>query len=58
MTYIALNKERTVTFEPDKEDDEITEGVVQWKRKHGQPISLFALSANQCKGVKWLMDTA
>ena len=41
------------TFEYDKEDDEIMEGVVQWKRKHGQPISLFALSANQCKGVEW-----
>ena len=39
------------------EDDEITEGVAQWKRKHGQPISLFALSANQRKGVKLLMDT-
>ena len=54
---MPMNKERTFTFEYDKEDDEITEGVVQWKRKHGQPISLFALSANQCKGVKWLMDT-
>ena len=30
---------------------------MQWKRKHGQPISPFALSANQCKGVKWLLDT-
>ena len=54
---MPMNKERTCTFEHDKEDDEITEGVVQWKKKHGQPISLFALSANQCKGVKWLMDT-
>ena len=54
---MPMSKERTFTFEYDKEDDEITEGVVQWKRKHGQPISLFALSANQCKGVKWLMDT-
>ena len=64
---MPTNKERTFTceydtfeydtFEYDKEDDKITEGVVQWKRKHGQPISLFALSANQCKGVKWLMDT-
>ena len=54
---MPMNKERTFTFEYDKEDDEITEGVVQWKRKHGQPISLFALSASQCKGVKWLMDT-
>ena len=36
-----MNKERTFTFEYDKEDDEIAEGVVQWKRKHGQPISLF-----------------
>ena len=54
---MPMNKERTFTFEYDKEDDEITEGAVQWKRKHGQPISLFALSANQCKGVNWLMDT-
>ena len=54
---MPMNKERTFTFEYDKEDDENIEGVVQWKRKHGQPISLFALSANQCKGVKWLMDT-
>ena len=54
---MTTNKERTFTFEYDKEDDEITEGVVQWKMKHGQPTSLFALSANQCKGVKWLMDT-
>ena len=54
---MQMNKERTFTFEYDKEDDKITEGVVQWKRKHGQPISLLALSANQCKGVKWLMDT-
>ena len=46
---MPMNKERTFTFEYDKEDDEIAEGVVQWKRKHGQPISLFALSANQCK---------
>ena len=53
---MPMNKERTFTFEYDKEDDEITEGVVQWKRKYGQPINLF-LSANQCKGVKWLMDT-
>ena len=30
---------------------------MQGKKKHGQPISLFALSANQCKGVKWLIDT-
>ena len=54
---MPMNKERTFTFEYDKEDDEITQGVVQWKRKHGQPISLFALSANQRKGVKCLMDT-
>ena len=54
---MQVNKERTFTFEYDKEDDEITEGVVQWKKKHGQPMSLFAMSANQCKGVKWLMDT-
>ena len=54
---MPMNKEQTFTFEYDKENDEIVEGVVQWKRKHGQPISLFALSANQCKGVKWLMDT-
>ena len=54
---MPMNKERTFTFKYDKEDDEITEGVVQWKRKHGQPVTLFALSANQRKGVKWLMDT-
>ena len=36
MNEVAkMNKERTFTFEYDKEDDEITEGVVQWKRKHG-----------------------
>ena len=42
---MPLNQERTFTFEYDKQDGEIMEGVVQWKRKHGQPISLFALSA-------------
>ena len=50
---MQMNKERAFTFEYDKEGDEITEGVVQWKRKHGQPMSLFSLSANQCKGVEW-----
>ena len=54
---MPMNKERTFTFEYDKEDDEISEGVVQWKRKHGQFISPFVLSANPCKGVKRLMDT-
>ena len=54
---MPMNKERTFTFEYDKEDDEITEGVAHWKKKQGQPISLFALSANQCNGVKMLMDT-
>ena len=52
-----MNKQRTFTFQYDKEDHKITEGVVQWKKKHGQPISLFAMSANQRKGVKWLVDT-
>ena len=33
---MPTHKERTFTFDYDKEDDEITEGVVQWKRKHGQ----------------------
>ena len=42
-----MNKERTFTFEYDNEDDEIAEGVVQWKKKHGQPISLFALEPMQ-----------
>ena len=55
---MPTNKERTFNSKVyDKEDDEITEGAAQWKRKRGQPINLFALSANQCKGVKWLMDT-
>ena len=49
---MPMNKERTFTLEYDKEDDEITEGGAQWKRKHGQPISLFALSAHQRNG-KW-----
>ena len=46
MTYIVLTKRQRTRSEPHDK-----------KRKHGQPISLFAMSANQCKGVEWLMDT-
>ena len=44
-------------FEYDRNKDEIKESAVDWKKQHGMPKNVFAMSTCISKRVKWLMDT-
>ena len=44
-------------FEYDRNKDEIKEAAIDWKKQHGLPKNVFAMSTCISKRVKWLMDT-
>ena len=44
-------------FEYDRSKDEIKESAADWKKQHGLPKNVFAMSTCISKRVKWLMDT-
>ena len=55
--YFPVTKENTIVFEYDQIEDEIKEAVIDWKKQHGQPKTVFAMSTCISKRAKWLMDT-
>ena len=55
--YFPVTKENTIVFEYDRIEDEIKEAVIDWKKQHGLPKNVFAMSTCINKRVKWLMDT-
>ena len=55
--YFPVTKESTIMFEYDRNKDEIKESAVDWKKQHGLPKNVFAMSTCISKRVKWLMDT-
>ena len=52
--YFPVTKEK---FEYDRVEDEIKEAVIDWKKQHGMPKNVFAMSTCISRRVKWLMDT-
>ena len=55
--YFPVSKENTIVFEYDRVEDEIKEAVIDWKKQHGLPKNVFAMSTCISRRVKWLMDT-
>ena len=55
--YFPVTKESSIMFEYDRNKDEIKESAVDWKKQHGLPKNVFAMSTCISKRVKWLMDT-
>ena len=55
--YFPVTKESTIVFEYDRNKDEIKEAAIDWKKQHGLPKNVFAMSTCISKRVKWLMDT-
>ena len=55
--YFPVTKESSIMFEYDRNKDEIKESAVDWKKQHGMPKNVFAMSTCISKRVKWLMDT-
>ena len=55
--YFPVTKESAVVFEYDRNKDEIKEAAIDWKKQHGLPKNVFAMSTCISKRVKWLMDT-
>ena len=55
--YFPVTKENTIVFEYDRIENEIKEAVIDWKKQHGLPKNVFAMSTCINKRVKWLMDT-
>ena len=55
--YFPVTKESSIMFEYDRNKDEIRESAVDWKKQHGMPKNVFAMSTCISKRVKWLMDT-
>ena len=55
--YFPVTKESSIMFEYDQSKDEIRESAVDWKKQHGLPKNVFAMSTCISKRVKWLMDT-
>ena len=55
--YFPVTKENTIVFEYDRVKDEIKEAVIDWKRQHGLPKNVFAMSTCISRRAKWLMDT-
>ena len=55
--YFPVTKENTIVFEYDRVEDEIKEAVIDWKKQHGMPKNVFAMSTCISRRVKWLMDT-
>ena len=54
-----MTNENTIVFEYDRVKDEIKEAVIviDWKRQHGLPKNVFAMSTRISRRAKWLMDT-
>ena len=55
--YFPVTKESAIVIEYDRNKDEIKEAAIDWKKQHGLPKNVFALSTCVSKRVKWLMDT-
>ena len=55
--YFPVTKENTIVFEYDRVEDEIKEAVIDWKKQHGLPKNVFAMSTCISRRAKWLMDT-
>ena len=55
--YFPVTKKSAIMFEYDRNKDEIKESAVDWKKQHGLPKNVFAMSTCINKRVKWLMDT-
>ena len=55
--YFPVTKESSIMFEYDESKDEIKESAVDWKKQHGLPKNVFAMSTCISKRVKWLIDT-
>ena len=55
--YFPVTKESTIVFEYDRNKDKIKEAAIDWKKQHGLPKNVFAMSTCISKRVKWLMDT-
>ena len=55
--YFPVTKESSIMFEYDRNKDETKESAVDWKKQHGMPKNVFAMSTCISKRVKWLMDT-
>ena len=47
-----VTKENTIVFEYDRNEDEIKEAVIDWKKQHGLPKNVFAMSTCINKRVK------
>ena len=55
--YFPVTKENTIVFEYDRVEDEIKDAVIDWKKQHGLPKNVFAMSTCISRRAKWLMDT-
>ena len=55
--YFPVTKENTIVFEYDRVEDEVKEAVIDWKKQHGLPKNVFAMSTCISRRAKWLMDT-
>ena len=55
--YFPVTEENTIVFEYDRVEDEIKEAVIDWKRHHGLPKNVFAVSTCISRRAKRLMDT-
>ena len=55
--YFPVTKENTIVFEYDRVEDEIKEAVIDWKKQHGLPKNVFAMSTCISRRANWLMDT-
>ena len=55
--YFPVTKENTIVFEYDRVEDEIKEAVIDWKKQHGLPKNVFAMSTCISRRAKRLMDT-
>ena len=55
--YFPVTKENTIVFEYDRVEGEIKEAVIDWKKQHGLPKNVFAMSTCISRRAKWLMDT-
>ena len=52
-----MTKGNTIVLEYDRVEDEINETVIDWKKQHGLPKNVFAMSTCISKRAKWLTDT-
>ena len=50
--YFPVTKESSIMFEYDRNKDEIKESAVDWKKQHGMPKNVFAMSTCISKRVK------